>query len=147
MSADVTLRFTVGESVGQFWRALERLHGQLASQVSAESFVAFLVRATLTSWRDSQPTNVAYADVYLRDRWRCASPVCTSRNVTPHHIVFRSHGGGESRSNLVSLCERCHLELVHGNALRVTGDAERLTWAARGWSVVGRGAYLGGCAR
>lgn len=147
MSADVTLRFTVGESVGQFWRALERLHGQLASQVSAESFVAFLVRATLTSWRDSQPTNVAYADVYLRDRWRCASPVCTSRNVTPHHIVFRSHGGGESRSNLVSLCERCHLELVHGDALRVTGDAERLTWAARGWSVVGRGAHLGGCAR
>ena len=56
MSADVTLRFTVGESVGQFWRALERLHGQLAGQVSAESFVAFLVRATLTSWRDSQPT-------------------------------------------------------------------------------------------
>ncbi len=41
----------------------------------------------------------------------------------------------------VSLCESCHLELVHGNALRVTGDAERLTWAARGWQVVGRGAH------
>ncbi len=141
MSGEVTLRFSVGESVGQFWRALERLHGQMSDQMSAESFVAFLVRATIASWRGSQPAEVAYGDVYLRDRWRCASPVCTSRNVTPHHILFRAHGGGEERANLVSLCERCHLELVHGNALRVRGDAcERMTWEARGWRVDGRGA-------
>ncbi len=127
-----TLHLSLSESTGQFWRALERLHGQMSG---GAPFVPFLVRAALDTWRDTIDGHVAYADVYLRDRWRCASPVCRSRSVTPHHIRFRSHGGGEERTNLVSLCERCHLELVHGNKLRVTGQAPRaLSWQARGWA-------------
>ena len=126
-----TLRLSLSEGTGQFWRALERLH----SQMSGEGFVPFLVRAVLKSWRDVGDGAVAYADVYLRDRWRCASPICTSRNVTPHHVRFRSHGGGEEQGNLVSLCEKCHLELVHGGKLRVTGVApQRLRWEALGWA-------------
>jgi len=55
--------------------------------------------------------------------------------VTPHHIVFRSAGGGEDRSNLLSLCSICHLELVHGktargSTLRVSGLApDELNWS------------------
>ena len=30
-----------------------------------------------------------------------------------HHIVFRSQGGEDKMSNLVTLCERCHQE-AHG---------------------------------
>jgi len=115
-----------------FWRALDRLHGQMSG---GAPFVPFLVRAVLDTWRDTTAGQVAYADVYLRDRWRCASPVCRSRNVTPHHIRFRSHGGGEERTNLISLCERCHLELVHHHKLRVSGHAPNgLTWQASGWA-------------
>ena len=98
-------------------------------------FVPFLVRAVFDTWRDTTDGHVAFADVYLRDRWRCASPVCRSRNVTPHHIRFRSHGGGEERTNLISLCERCHLELMHGRKVHVSGHAPHgLTWQAKGWA-------------
>ena len=128
-----TLRLTVSEDTGRFWRTLEALHGGLGED---GSFVAFLVRAVMRSWSGAVPTKVAYGDVYLRDRWRCASPVCRSRSVTPHHVRFRSRGGGEERGNLVSLCERCHLELVHGDRLAVTGVAPgALEWRAAGWRV------------
>jgi len=126
-----TLHLSLSESTGQFWRGLERLHGQISG---GAPFVPFLVRAGLDTWRDTTDGNRAYADVYLRDRWRCTSPVCRSRNVTPHHIRFRSRGGGEERTNLNSLCERCHLELVHGDNLCVSGHAPHaLTWQASGW--------------
>ena len=121
----------MSESTGQFWRGLERLHAQM----SGEDFVPFLVRSVMKSWRGVGDASVAYSDVYLRDRWRCASPVCRSRNVTPHHVRFRSHGGGDERANLVSLCENCHLELVHGGKLKVRGVAPHgLRWEALGWA-------------
>ena len=133
-----TLHLSLSEATGQFWRALEQLHGQMSG---GAPFVPFLVRAVLDTWRGTIDASVAYADVYLRDRWRCASPVCGSRNVTPHHIVLRSHGGGDERTNLISLCERCHLELVHRHKLRVTGLAPHdLAWHARTWESAGANA-------
>ncbi len=126
-----TLKLSVSESTGQFWRSLERLHAQM----SGEDFVPFLVRSVLKAWPGVADSAVAYGDVYLRDRWRCASPVCRSRHVTPHHVRFRSRGGGEERKNLVSLCEKCHLELVHGGKLKVSGTAPGgLRWEALGWA-------------
>jgi len=126
-----TIDMSLTEPTGHFWRILERLHGQMSR---GAPFVPFLVRALLDTWRDTTARNVAYADLYLRDRWHCGSPVCQSRNVTPHHIRFRSHGGGEERTNLISLCERCHLEFVHNHKLRVSGHAPHgMTWQASGW--------------
>jgi len=116
---------------------LERVHAYVAE--GDESFVAFLVRAVTKSWAGAMGGAVAYAQVYQRDRWRCASPICRSRNVTPHHIVFRSHGGGEAMGNLVSVCTKCHLELVHLGKMQVSGDADGgLVWQADGWGVNGR---------
>ncbi|MBX3245904.1 MAG: hypothetical protein KF901_01840 [Myxococcales bacterium] len=69
-----------------------------------------------------------YRDVHLRDRLRCSSPVCDSRNVTCHHVVFRAHQGGEELENLTSPCEFCHLDGVHGGRLRVQGRAPELRW-------------------
>jgi len=130
-AGSTTLRLSLTEGTGHFWRALERLHNQMSG---GAPFLPFLVCSVLDAWRDTTDGKIAYADVYLRDRWRCASPVCRSRNVTPHHLVFRSHGGGEERSNLISLCERCHLELVHHHKLLVSGCApDGLTWHAKGW--------------
>jgi hypothetical protein len=92
-----SVRLSLSEDLGRFWRALESVHAGLAN--GAESFVAFLARATAKSWAGALATDVAYAPIYLRDRWRCASPVCTRRNMTPHHVKFRSHGGGDEAGN------------------------------------------------
>lgn len=90
----------------------------------------------MKAWRGARPVKDEYRDVYLRERWRCASPVCESRNVTPHHVTFRSRGGGEERGNLVAVCEICHLKLIHGGRLSVRGVApEALEWKALGWAV------------
>ena len=125
------LRLSLSEDTGRFWRALEAVHARLVK--GSESFVAFVVRAVARSWSGVLGNDVAYREIYLRDRWRCASPVCRSRNVTPHHVKFRAYGGGDEPTNLISLCERCHLELVHGGRLRVVGAAPGgLRWAALG---------------
>ena len=148
-----TLRLTVSEDTARFWRGLEKVYARPSptparaeegeareasrgfEPVAPGSFVAFLVQAVLRAWSGAVPKKVAYADVYLRDRWTRASPMCASKHVTPHHIKFRSQGGGEERGNLLSLCEICHLDLVHGGHLTVVGDAEHgLVWRAAGWS-------------
>lgn len=38
-----------------------------------------------------------------------------------HHILYRSHGGADTTSNLVTLCNRCHLA-VHYVHLIIIGD-------------------------
>lgn len=136
-----TLRLQVSEDTARFWRALERVH---AGIWTGTSFVAFLARAVSKAWAgaiDGSGAGGEYADVYVRDRWKCRSPVCESRNLSPHHIVFRSRGGGEGRENLVGVCDVCHLDLVHGRALAVVGDGSVggvLIWEASGFRVVGR---------
>jgi len=128
----IALRLSMSEDTARFWRGLEGLHQQLDG--GRGSFVAFLVASAMRAWSSAMSTQVAYGDVYVRDRWRCASPTCRSRNVTPHHVKFRSRGGGEERANLVSLCETCHLDLVHSGWLLVSGAApDGLTWEALGW--------------
>ncbi len=125
-SGRIPLRMSLRDDLARFWRILEGLHRKLDPQTS---FVWFLCAAVERAWRGAAGSKVAYQDVYLRDRFRCANPTCSRRDVTPHHIVFRSHGGGEERSNLTSLCTVCHLDLVHGGRLEVTGQAPgRLTW-------------------
>lgn len=127
----VPLRMSLPEDLAAFWCDLELVHADAGSP--SGSFVAFLVAAALSSWRGMGRVG-AYHHVYLRDRYRCQSPVCRSRHVTPHHIVFRSRGGGEDPSNLVALCARCHLDVVHGGHLEVSGLAPHgLTWRSRGF--------------
>ena len=40
-----------------------------------------------------------------------------------HHIEYRSRGGANDTSNLVTLCVRCH-SAVHDGELRISGDAD-----------------------
>jgi len=47
--------------------------------------------------------------VFERDRWTCRNPFCESyRNLTIHHIIKRSQGGGDELGNLITLCLDCH---------------------------------------
>ncbi|MGM0575802.1 MAG: HNH endonuclease [Myxococcota bacterium] len=79
------------------------------------------------SWRGACEAGRAYREPLLRDRYRCSSPVCERRDMTPHHIVFRSQGGGDEDENIAGLCSACHLDGVHGGVLRIRGRAPRLT--------------------
>jgi hypothetical protein len=127
----VPLRLSLPDDLAAFWCDLEILHADAGFPMG--TFVGFLVGSTLDTWRGTMRLP-AYGDIYLRDRFRCQNPICRSRNCTPHHIVFRSHGGGDEPSNLVSLCDRCHLSLVHGGHLTVTGLAPHaLHWSARAY--------------
>jgi Holliday junction DNA helicase RuvB len=61
--------------------------------------------------------------ILARDGYRCV--VCGSRfQLHVHHVVFRSRGGRNAWSNLMSACKRCHT-LVHGGFLSITGTAPR----------------------
>lgn len=71
---------------------------------------------------------VAYQQIYERERFRCASPVCTNRDLTPHHLIFQSRGGGEGDDNIVGLCIARHLELLHLGRLAAAPPAGHVRW-------------------
>jgi len=106
-----------GETVG-FWRDVLRLF-EASGEVG--SFVDFLIRAFWSVWLRRDPERVAY-------QVRCASPVCSNRDLTPHHLKFRGHGGGEERSNLAGLCVTCHLEILHLGRMTAAPPAHDIHW-------------------
>ena len=68
-----------------------------------------------------------------RDGWRCRNPRCGWRQVSVHHIIFRSAGGLDESWNLVCLCELCHsavhryelfIECVPPNFAGIGGGAD-----------------------
>ncbi|TNF28563.1 MAG: HNH endonuclease [Deltaproteobacteria bacterium] len=122
----VTLRLRLTADLVAFWHDVVRMFHE-AGEVG--EFLDFLVRVFWREWLVQDTSErVAYQDVYERERYRCASPVCSGRDLTPHHIVFRSRGGGEERSNLVGLCVSCHLDLLHTGRLRAEPPADDVRW-------------------
>jgi hypothetical protein len=63
--------------------------------------------------------------IFQRDGWRCRVPGCSSRrNLQVHHVVYRSHGGGDEDDNLAVLCATHHLQGIHAGRLRCLGSAD-----------------------
>ena len=59
--------------------------------------------------------------VFDRDGWRCRN--CNfRRNLSAHHIQFRSQGGEDTDENLVTLCMSCH-DGVHLGGLVIVEPA------------------------
>jgi len=64
------------------------------------------------------------AYILHRDGYKCQNPDCsiTSGKYTRldvHHIVYRSNGGSDSPSNLITLCSRCHTPKNHKGFLLI----------------------------
>lgn len=62
---------------------------------------------------------MGYIDIYLdyfgySDGEYVPCEVCGSRAVDVHHIVYRSHGGGDNIGNLMALCRDCHVKAHSG---------------------------------
>jgi hypothetical protein len=125
-SGRVTLRFRVSAEMRRYYRWLERLFARFGPP--GLSFFGFLCHALLDAWQRALGSTAEYAHVYARDHYRCCSPVCGRRDVTPHHLRFRSAGGDDSLENLASLCVWCHLEGVHGGRLRASPPASDIGW-------------------
>jgi hypothetical protein len=122
----VTLKFRVRAGTQRYYRWLEAVFRR--SGPRGVSFFQYLCLAFIAQWTGEANAGEAYARVYERDGYRCTSPVCTRRDVTPHHLLFRSAGGDDSDENVASLCTWCHLEGVHGGRLSVAPPASAMEW-------------------
>jgi hypothetical protein len=121
------IHLTLSPELYAHWLDVEAEYRALDSPHT--SFVAFLCASLWTTWL---PFLEAWDDkwrhVYLRDRHRCTSPVCERRDVTPHHVHFRAHGGTDELENMTSECSWCHLRGIHRGRLRAAGSASSLLW-------------------
>ena len=124
-----------GETLS-FFRAFE--HEFRRHSVRGFGFVRYLCLAFWNSWWRSTRDAVADAEIYQRDAHCCASPVCRRHDVTPHHLEFRSRGGGDEAENLLSLCVWCHLYGVHEGRLSVRPPASAPYWEIGSLRVQGR---------
>jgi HAMP domain-containing protein len=122
----IELRLRVSRANCAWWRGLEAQARRWLP--SSTSWLRFLCLSIWNAWRHLLGTSVAYGHIYIRDRCRCSSPVCNRRDVTPHHLQFRSAGGSDEDENVAAVCTWCHLFGVHGGRIRAEGTAERIHW-------------------
>jgi hypothetical protein len=106
----VALRWRLSRANRAWWHALEAQARRWLPR--GTSWLAFLCHSIWNAWRHLLGMNVAYAQVYVRDRYRCSSPVCNRRDVTPHHLQFRSAGGSDDDDNVAAcapgaICSAC----------------------------------------
>jgi hypothetical protein len=92
------------------WRGLERLLTHVIAEWEAQP-----------SHRDP---------VFARDGWRCMVPACSSRrNLHDHHVLYRSRGGDNARTNRITVCAAHHLHGIHAGVVQARGEApDGITW-------------------
>jgi hypothetical protein len=115
-----------------------RLLGELVWAVRAaegrwmESGDCLVVAARhfIDTWKEaSKERNTLQKRVLERDGGLCQVPGCSRAAVHAHHVVYRSRGGSDCESNLVSICAAHHLHGVHRGFIRVKGEAPgALVW-------------------
>jgi hypothetical protein len=97
--------------------------------------IARLNDPTLRGSRYQDPTrldeNLRLACL-MRDGYRCQHCHKQGMRLEAHHIQYRQHGGKDTLTNLVTLCERCHHHLHKGSiTLKVTGVSGHLDQIAQ----------------
>jgi len=122
----VALRLRVSRETHAWWRGLEAQARRWLPR--GMSWLKFLCLSLWRGWRHLLGSDEAYHGIYIRDRYRCRSPVCSRQDVTPHHLVFRSAGGSDEASNVATVCSCCHLLGIHGGRIRARGTAELIHW-------------------
>jgi hypothetical protein len=122
----IELRLRMSRATSAWWRGLEAQARRWLP--CGMSWLRFLCLSLWQAWRHLLGADVAYGQIYVRDRFRCSSPVCSRRDVTPHHLQFRSAGGSDEDDNVATICSWCHLEGVHGGRIRALGTARDIRW-------------------
>jgi hypothetical protein len=119
------IRFYLPEELFGMWNTCFGLYLlQPGADDSAQGFIAALLQEWLITERLHFKVTRNYA-ILKRDRFRCQVPGCNCRrNLHIHHIIPRSHGGSDEPANLIVLCEKCHLRLLHDlHTLKIEGTA------------------------
>lgn len=69
-------------------------------------------------WGYQRGVNYGFANrkayVLWRDNYTCQQCKKSNVHLEVHHIVYRSNGGSDDESNLITLCEDCHHKLHQG---------------------------------
>ncbi|MFY3743515.1 HNH endonuclease [Anaeromyxobacter sp. Red801] len=114
--------------------ALETVRKRVGRLVPAGSCLAVLAAHFLGQWEHVLRRPPSRSErVRERDLGWCQVPGCSHRAAHSHHVLFRSHGGGDEAENQVALCAFHHLRCVHGGHLTVFGRApDGLTWLLDG---------------
>ena len=126
LAGRVTLRLRMSREAYVWWRGLEAQARRWLP--TGMSWLRFLCLSVWHGWSHLLGADVAYGHIYVRDRYQCTSPVCSRRDVTPHHLRFRSAGGSDDDDNVASLCTWCHLHGVHGGRIRARGPVDHIHW-------------------
>ena len=129
------IRFTAPPEPASIWfRAMEACQRLIGNDAPTWRCLEMIVDHFLLVWapeRDPEHVTTGYPNaVFQRDGWRCTVPGCRLRaNLTPHHIVKRSRGGGNEMTNLTTVCFHHHLEGIHRGLVGVSGRApDQLVW-------------------
>jgi hypothetical protein len=126
--ANITLHLRVHASTARDFRHWEAIYlRHRGTALRNTTFFRFACELFIDTWRPRR-AEVDYAHIYERDRYRCQSPCCGRRDVTHHHLRFRSHGGDDSYDNVTSLCTWCHLEGIHGGQISAAPPASNTRW-------------------
>jgi hypothetical protein len=118
---------SVGVLVAAAFRAAREAEGRW---ISPGECLVRVAAHFIETWEDAVPERRSRANRAIsRDRGECQVPGCSRAAAHAHHVVFRSAGGSDDESNLVSLCAAHHLHGVHAGYVRVSGRApDALTW-------------------
>ncbi len=113
------------------FRAVRATEGRLLDDGSC---LVRLARHFIETWKPRvKKAKTLSQEVRERDLGRCQVPGCSRRAVHAHHVDPRSHGGPDTKENLVALCAIHHLRGIHGGYMRVRGRApDRLVWEVGG---------------
>jgi len=131
MCARPELSLRVPRRVGRLLDAALRAAREAAGEwLGAGECLERVAAHFVETWKGAlsgKPTR--HQRVLERDGGRCQVPGCSRAAVHAHHVLYRSRGGEDDPSNLVSLCAAHHLHGVHRGFLRVKGRApDRLRW-------------------
>jgi hypothetical protein len=104
--------------------ALRAARAASGGWISPGECLARVARHFIEAWREALAERRTIPhEVLERDRGLCQVPGCSRAADHAHHVRFRSRGGGDDPSNLVSLCAAHHLHGVHRGFLSVRGVA------------------------
>jgi hypothetical protein len=99
--------------------------------ISSGECLARIATEFVATWQPvfDHERNTLQKQILERDGGLCRVPGCSRAADHAHHIDFRSAGGSDDPSNLISLCAAHHLHCVHMGWIRLSGTApDGLRW-------------------